>query len=35
VADRGYVRVRGRNRVEASGDSLPGDPEVKRLYLGA
>jgi len=34
VADRGYVRARGRYR-EATGDSLLGDPEVKRLYLGA
>jgi ABC-type branched-subunit amino acid transport system ATPase component len=34
VADRGYVLELGRNRFEGSGQSLLGDPEVKRLYLG-
>ena len=34
VADRGYVLVLGRNRIEGSGRSLLDDPEVKRLYLG-
>ena len=34
VADRGYVLELGKNRFEGSGQSLLGDPEVKRLYLG-
>ncbi len=34
VADRGYVLELGRNRFEGTGQSLLGDPEVKRLYLG-
>jgi ABC-type branched-subunit amino acid transport system ATPase component len=34
VADRGYVLELGRNRFEGSGQSLLGNPEVKRLYLG-
>jgi branched-chain amino acid transport system ATP-binding protein len=34
VADRGYVLELGQNRFEGTGQSLLGDPEVKRLYLG-
>jgi branched-chain amino acid transport system ATP-binding protein len=34
VADRGYVLELGRNRLEGSGQSLLGNAEVKRLYLG-
>jgi ABC-type branched-subunit amino acid transport system ATPase component len=34
VADRGYVLELGRNRFEGSGQSLLGNAEVKRLYLG-
>ncbi len=34
VADRGYVLELGKNRFEGTGQSLLGDPEVKRLYLG-
>jgi ABC-type branched-subunit amino acid transport system ATPase component len=34
VADRGYVLELGQNRFEGSGQTLLGDPEVKRLYLG-
>src|SRR4029079_8462991 len=34
LADRGYVLVLGRNRLEGPGPGLLADPEVKRLYLG-
>ncbi len=34
IADRGYVLELGKNRLEGPGESLLGDDEVRRLYLG-
>ena len=34
VADRVYVLVEGRNRLEGRADELAGDPAIEALYLG-
>jgi len=34
LADRGYVLEDGRIQLEGSADSLEGNPEVRRAYLG-
>lgn len=35
IADRAYVLVEGRERLEAPAATLAGNPEVARLYLGS
>ena len=34
IADRGYVRVQGRNRYTDTGAALMANPEVRRAFLG-
>ena len=34
IADRGYVLVDGRNRLEGTGPALLADPEVGVTFLG-
>ena len=34
IADRGYVLVDGRNRLEGTGSGLLADPDVGAMFLG-